>query len=119
MKGSDEFRNEVLSYQYYAILPAYDGTIIKEWSGILYVEPGQRLSRSQFISAVYMRAFEPKRPDEKDYVKVKRLPQSVILVGHFTKVDLPAFSDFKDFKHTLDSVRKSMITVIHDPWATS
>ena len=115
LKGSDEFRNEVLSYQYYAILPAYDGTIIKEWSGILYVEPGQRLSRSQFISAVYMRAFEPKRPDEKDYVKVKRLPQSVILVGHFTKVDLPAFSDFKDFKHTLDSVRKSMITVIHDP----
>ena len=115
LKGSEEFRNEVISYQYYAILPDYNGKIIKEWSGILYVEPGQRLSRSQFISAVYMRGFEPKRPNEKDYVKIKRLPRSVILVGHFTKVDLPAFSDFKDFKHTLDSVRKSMITVIHDP----
>jgi len=115
LKGSEEFRNEVLSYQYYAILPAYDGTIIKEWSGILYVEPGQRLSRSQFISAVYMHAFEPKKPHEKNYTKIKRLPKSVVLVGHYTKVDLPAFSDFKDFKHTLDSVRKSMITVIHDP----
>ena len=115
LKRSDEFRNTVLSYQYYAILPGYFGKPIKEWSGILYVNEGERLSRSQFISAVYMKGFQEQQPDERNYVKIKRLPRSVLLVGHFNKVDLPAFSDFKDFKQTLDNIRKSMITVIHDP----
>ena len=107
LKEMDPAQNRVISYQYYAILPSPTGESIKEWSGIIYPEIGKRISRGQLMSAVYSKALEDKT--------ILKLPRSVILVGHYTKADLPGFSDFKDFKSCIDAVRRSFITVIHDP----
>ena len=107
LKDMDPAQNRVISYQYYAILPSPTGESIKEWSGIIYPEQGKRISRGQLMSAVYSKALEDKT--------ILKLPRSVILVGHYTKADLPGFSDFKDFKSRIDAVRRSFITVIHDP----
>ena len=107
LDGMDPAQNRVISYQYYAILPSPTGEIIKSWSGIIYPEHGKRISRGQLMSAVYSKAIEDKA--------ILMLPRSVILVGHYTKADLPGFSDFKDFRSRIDAVRRSFITVIHDP----
>ena len=107
LKEMDPALNRVISYQYYAILPSPMGDAIKEWSGIIYVKEGERISRSQLMSAVYSKAFEDPT--------ILKLPHSVILVGHYTKADLPGFSDFTTFRSRMDAVRRSFVTVIHDP----
>jgi hypothetical protein len=101
-------KNKALSYQYCAILATPRGDFIKKWTGILYVDHSkeERVSRSDLMTAVYSKAFE-----DKD---ILQLPLSVILVGHYTKADLPMFSDFKEFRNCIDAVRRSFITVVHD-----
>ena len=38
------------------------------------------------------------------------IPDEVYLVGHFTKADLPAFSDFAEItKNELDSIRRTLV----------
>ncbi|MDB5566546.1 MAG: hypothetical protein JWP84_3112 [Tardiphaga sp.] len=42
------------------------------------------------------------------------LPRNVYLVGHYTKADIPAFSDFKDLKSVVSAVRGSFVSVDTD-----
>ena len=43
-----------------------------------------------------------------------KLPRLIYLVGHYTKADVPAFSDFKDIKQVVSAVRGSFVTVDMD-----
>ena len=108
LKNDPPKGNTALSYQYYAILATPRGDFIKKWKGILYVDhsKGERISRADLMTAVYSKGFQ-----DKD---ILQLPYSVILVGHYTKADLPMFSDFETFKNCIDAVRRSFITVVHD-----
>jgi hypothetical protein len=42
------------------------------------------------------------------------LPRSIYLVGHYTKADIPAFSDFKDLKSVVSAVRGSFVSIDTD-----
>ena len=66
-----------------------------------------KITRKDFLSWVYAEAFR-KFPEIK-------LPHYAFLVGHFTRADLTAFADFKDFRHCLNAVRNSFITLSFSP----
>jgi hypothetical protein len=42
---------------------------------------------------------------------VKTLPTTLYLVGHFTRADVPAFSDFKDLQSILSAVRNTFVSI--------
>ena len=89
---------EVLSYQVYA--RSFEGL---EWCGILIPEKGERISFGQFILFSLLKGIESG--------DLKEIPKSIYLVGHFTRADVPAFSDFHDLTHYLGNVRNTFISI--------
>lgn len=86
---------EPLSYQFYAI--HQDGTT---WSGIALPPDGERMSLSDFIVFVLAKGAR----------HCERSPQNIILVGHFNKADLPAFTERKTILRSLTNIRNSFVS---------
>lgn len=89
---------EVLSYQFHS--RSFEGN---EWNGILIPEKGERISFGQFILYSLIKGVETGHLTE--------IPTSIYLVGHFTRADVPAFSDFKDLTSFLGNVRNTFISI--------
>lgn len=105
-----EGKYKVLSYQYYCkILNESDeeGLVELEWEGLCVPEINddgteKRLKLSEFILLALGAGFD-------EYQNLF-IPEEVYLVGHFTKADLPAFSDFGEFtKVELDNIRRTLV----------
>lgn len=86
---------EPLSYQFYAI-----SNTGATWSGIAIPPDGERMSLSDFIVFVLAMGAE----------HCSFLSQNIILVGHFNKADLPAFTERKTILRRLTNVRNSFIS---------
>jgi hypothetical protein len=89
---------KVLSYQFYAKTHV-NGL---EWSGICCPENNERISIKEFLILLYGTA-------ARQY-QFKQLPTTIYLVGHFTRADLPAFSDFKDHLSYLSNLRNTFVS---------
>lgn len=87
---------EVLSYQFFAI--NYTGG---EWSGIAVPDQRQRMSFTDFI--IYAIS--------KGVALGEKIPKTIILVGHYTRADVPAFDDSKQIFPRLKNVRNSLVSV--------
>jgi hypothetical protein len=87
---------KVLSYQFHA--KSSDGS---DWQGILCPKDDERITLAEFLIFVFS-----KRPDRR----LKISPQ-IFLVGHFTRADLPAFSDFSDQASYLSNVRNTFVSI--------
>lgn len=89
---------QVLSYQFHA--KSFDGS---EWSGICCPEQGERMSLGEFL--VFALGLGARTHN------LKNLPTTIYLVGHFTRADIPAFSDFRNQFDYLSSVRSTFISI--------
>ena len=107
--------NEVLSYQYSCLIIEKDTEVNDSfsWSGL--VKPKgplvtDRLSLKEFLIA----AVEDGLSKEPNVV----LPSTIYLVAHFTRADVPSFSDFKDevtrSALQLDNIRNLFMNVAND-----
>lgn len=94
--GAAKFR--VLSYQFHA--KTQDG---KEWQGICCTDSNERMSISDFLVFVLGKG-------ARDH-GITKLPLTIFLVCHFTRADIPAFSDFKDQSQYLSSVRGTFLNI--------
>ena len=88
----------VLSYQFHCIHP--NGT---EWNGICCPPTGERMSLNEFC--VFALASGKKAGIHGT------LPRKILIVGHFTRADLPAFSDFKTLQSYVSNVRSTFISI--------
>ncbi len=107
--------NEVLSYQYSCLIVEKDTELDNgcSWSGL--VKPDgplatDRLSLKEFLIA----AVQDGLSKEPSLV----LPSTIYLVAHFTRADVPGFSDFKDEASRsalkLDNIRNLFMNVAND-----
>src|SRR6267143_1756235 len=88
----------VVSYQFHAATS--DG---REWNGICCPEDDKRMSIAEFLTfALAVGARD---------LGITKIPATVILAGHFTRADIPAFSDFHDQIAFLTSLRSTIVTV--------
>jgi hypothetical protein len=87
----------VLSYQFHCLLASGES-----WSGIAIPEDGTRMSLGELL--IFALGSRPDRPE------APLLPRTVLLVGHFTKADIPAFSDFADIRKVVAAVRNSFVS---------
>lgn len=87
----------VLSYQFHCLLKTGEA-----WSGIFIPPAGERMSMAELVIAAL-----GSRPDRSNQ---SPLPHSIYLVGHYTKADVPAFSDFKDLSKVAAAVRGSFVS---------
>jgi len=94
-EGRAKYR--VLSYQFHCLLPSGEA-----WSGITVPAEGERISMGELI--VFALGSRPENPE------ASLLPRSIYLVGHYTKADLPAFSDFDSIKKVAAAVRSSFVS---------
>lgn len=97
-------RYEVLSYQVFCRVfdPASKLPAV-EWSGILYPEKGERITVKELLQFAIAKGVEAGA--------VATVPTDVVLIGHFTRADVPAFADFKKLVPFLDSVRNTLLTL--------
>lgn len=86
---------EVLSYQGYAIHP--NGTV---WEGIAIPNDGERISSMDFITMMI----------SKGAALGVKIPKNIVLVGHYTRADIPAFNDRKGLQPHIHNVRNSLVT---------
>ena len=107
--------NEVLSYQYSCLIIEKDTEVNDSfsWSGL--VKPKgplvtDRLSLKEFLIAAVQDGLR-KAPNAL-------LPSTIYLVAHFTRADVPSFSDFKDEATRsalqLDNIRNLFMNVAND-----
>jgi hypothetical protein len=96
--GGAKYR--VLSYQFHAKTSSGE-----EWQGICCTEKDERMTIAEFL--VFALA---KGSAETD---IAIIPTTIFLVGHFTRADIPAFSDFKDQTQLLSSVRNTFVNIEH------
>lgn len=89
--------NSVLSYQLFA-LDALGGS----WR-VIYYPKVERYGLPELLACVILEGLAQKR--------IKRWPDSVCLVAHFTLADLTALNHFKDMKRFFDAVRKTYVTL--------
>jgi len=89
---------EVLSYQFYAKTSSGE-----EWDGICCPDDGKRMALADFLVFALGTGVQGG--------KVAVLPTRIYLVGHFTRADLPAFSDFKSMSQFLTCVRNTFINI--------
>lgn len=88
---------QVLSYQFHVLLASG-----ASWSGISVSPPGERMSMGELL--VFALGSRPEKG------QADQLPRLIYLVGHYTKADLPAFSDFSDLKKVAAAVRNSFVS---------
>ena len=108
--SNEEIRNKegkytVLSYQFHAIY--YDDAIntqnnTQSWQGITCPFSQDRMSIGTFISFAIAEGIQRGL--------MQKCPLKIYLVGHFTRADIPAFSDFKDFTDLISNVRNTFIS---------
>jgi len=98
LTGGAKYR--VLSYQFHA--KTEDG---KEWQGICCTEGDARMSIEQFL--IFVLGKGARQHD------ITQLPSTIFLVGHFTRADIPAFSDFQTQTKFLSSVRNTFLNIDH------
>jgi hypothetical protein len=91
-------KSEILSYQFHCI---YNDT--KTWSGICCPEKDQRIDIGTFIIFALAKGIQQKL--------IKKIPRKVILVGHFTRADVPAFEDFKSLTTSISGIRNTFISL--------
>lgn len=112
--GLAEVRNQVLSYQYscHVITPDNAGDE-QHWSGIVLpkgLDDDDRLTLAEFVEHALRDGFT-QHPNLK-------VPVNVYLVAHFTRADVPGFSDFKEEKTrkamNLENVRNLFMNVEKD-----
>lgn len=89
-------RYEVLSYQFYAINHLGD-----HWDGLIIPNDGERISLTEFI--VFALA--------KGAAHNFKLPNNIVLVGHFNKADVPAFEERKQLFDNLHNIRNSLVSL--------
>ena len=93
-----EAKYEVLSYQFHCLSEA--GVT---WSGICCPDDGERMSLGKFLVFALGKGI-------KEGV-IDKLPTQIYLVGHFTRADVPAFSDFKQLQGIISAVRKTFVSI--------
>lgn len=101
-------RNELLSYQYCVKTITEDGQDDPgtEVTGIIIPEPDRRLLMEEFVRIAVGSLIET----NPNIV----LPTDVYLIGHFTRADLPAFSDFRNkARQLMSNVRSTFLTLEH------
>jgi len=89
---------QVLSYQFHAT--STDG---HDWQGICCTDGNTRISIAEFLIFALGKGV-------RDH-GVTKLPRTIFLVGHFTRADIPAFSDFKTQTQFLSSVRNTFLSI--------
>ncbi|UWQ90498.1 hypothetical protein K3727_17255 [Rhodobacteraceae bacterium M382] len=98
-EGKVELRNQVLSYQYSCrIISPENAEFEPHWSGIVLPKGRQdsdRLTLTEFVEHALAAGFRA-NPN-------LNMPVDIYLVAHFTRADVPGFSDFKD-----EASRKAM-----------
>ena len=99
-------RNRILSYQVHCKL--YDANLsdCSEWGDICYPEDGSidnRLSLTDLLTFAISQGIATGA--------VKAVPQMIYLVGHFTRADVPAFSDFQNLTQMMSSVRNTFLSI--------
>lgn len=108
--------NKVLCISY-AILDPETG---RRWSGVAHIEPmrKRRWSLKQFLEQIEIVALDlgiltPERMRAAN----ERLPKRTLrglricLLAHFSRADLPGFSDFRRLKRAFSAVRKTYVTI--------
>jgi hypothetical protein len=99
-------RNAILSYQVHCKLYDPNFPDCVEWGGIWYPEDGSidnRLSLSDLLTFAIWKGVSTGAVDA--------VPQSIYLVGHFTRADVPAFSDFRNLTQMMSSVRNTFLSI--------
>lgn len=76
---------EVLSYQFHC--KTNSGV---SWSGVGCPDQDERITLTEFVVFALGTGIRDK--------VISKLPTTIYLVGHFTRADIPAFSDFKDLQ---------------------
>tara|TARA_R110002049_G_scaffold265086_1_gene441206 strand:+ start:3191 stop:5986 length:2796 start_codon:yes stop_codon:yes gene_type:complete len=112
--GKVELRNQVLSYQYSCRIITPDNVGAEpHWSGIVLPEGSRdadRLSLAVFVEHAIAAGLN-ELPDQK-------IPVDIYLVAHFTRADVPGFSDFKDVASrdamNLENIRNLFMNVSKD-----
>jgi hypothetical protein len=89
---------KVLSYQFHAKLSTG-----LEWQGICCTENDERLTMSDLIVFALGKG--------KTELNLTNIPTQIFLVGHFTRADIPAFSDFKSLQQFMSSVRNTFLSI--------
>ena len=94
--GKAKYR--VLSYQFHA--KTSEGV---EWKGICCPDKNDRMSLGDFIIFALGLGIADHG--------VRDIPTKIYLVGHFTRADIPAFSDFKELTSYLSNVRNTFVSI--------
>lgn len=92
---SGKAKYEVLSYQFYA-----DNRQGYQWEGIAVPDTRQRLSLTEFL--IFMLGAAA--------AAGQKLQRTIVMVGHYTRADLPAFSDRGQLWNHLNNVRNSLVS---------
>ncbi len=78
----------------------------RRWSLKQFIEQVLQAAEDQgLITAERFREADDRKP------KRRRDPIRIMLVGHFTRADLPGFSDFSKLKRKFSAVRKTYVTI--------
>lgn len=91
-------RYEVLSYQFHCLASSGES-----WSGLCCPEEGERMSLGAFLVFALGQGIRQK--------KIDKLPTQIYFVGHFTRADVPAFSDFKTLQRVISAVRDTFVSI--------
>ena len=95
---NDRAKSLILSYQFYA--KSSDGRV---WKGICCPQADERISLTDFM--LFVLGSGARLEGFKD------LPTTIYLVGHFTRADIPAFSNFDDLTSVISAVRNTFISI--------
>ena len=98
--AEDSKKNLYLSYQFSA---QWKGC---RWEGVGFPKDGHRISMDEFICWVMSEC--PLLKEDKDIL----LPQSIFLICHFSRADLPSFRGFfeKHNRINLQNLRRTLVT---------
>ena len=94
---------EVLSYQVYCKLVDPSRPDAPEWGGVFYPAKGSRLKFADLITFAVWKGVSSG--------KVNAVPRNILLVGHFTRADMPALFDFGELAQRFESVRNTFVTL--------
>ncbi len=93
----NELKNRILSYQCSGKVGEFN------WDGIWCPQFADRLSFGEFIVFSLGTALA--------HGLSELIPLDIYLVAHFTRADIPAFSDFEELSWSLDNVRSTFIVM--------
>jgi hypothetical protein len=96
-------KNNILSYQVYCKLYDPNQPDAAEWGGVCYPEPGERLSLPDVLTFGFWKGIQQG--------VLQQIPSRIYLVGHFTRADMPAFSDFKSMTQMMQCVRNTFLNI--------